>query len=1323
MRLLIKYVIIVLFVLIPGFTLATESYSLSKIGYPQGLSNSAVLSVFRDNEGFMWFGTYDGLNRYDGKKMDVYRADPNRENRLLNNVIYKVSPAEQGNLWISTSTGINLLSLRKEAVMDSYEIFNDEYALYSNRKGTTWMINDGNLFYYDYTKDKFNLISHLEHFFNRKLPFVDDKDNLWLFSSENNKVYRCHLDTIQVKEPTANMTPVVFHQKRIEYTSYQNGILGFIDEDKDLFLADLSRNTKIYIRNVADLMARYGIINGIVSFHEDIILSFVQNGLIKLDASDHYSETVIDQSIRIFSIYKDPEQDIIWVATDGHGVMAYSRKNSLASHLMFSQLQHKIVRQVRSIYTDKQGDLWFGTKGDGLVRVEKYEQSKMDDEQLLRATSVYFPNSKRRISDYNRGTSEYQVFGIIPSRFRDILWIGSADAPALSYYDYQKDKVVALEGDIMHIERIHQVYEQNDSTLWITSSGMGFQQIILEEEGTSLKVKRSRRINIVKGKTKVNDFFPMVAEGDSVLWLGSRGMGLVRYSLERNDYDVFHIGYEEFPTINDILCIHKKGDDFYLGTVSGLVRARFDEKGMGNFTCVARYKGMLNDMVHGILEDENGFLWLSTNKGLVKYNTNNSTFHTYYYSNGLQIGEFSDDAFYQSEYTGKLYFGGIDGLLNLEQEAIKEVEYHTGIRFYNLSLGLKSVPFYDYYNEARNTLVFKGIQTSLSLSFGALDYIEGDNFEYSYKLEGGKQTDWSAFSSNNTVKFNSLSYGHYTLMVRYKKDVSDVEYKTYSLHIHVLRPWYLTPWAFVAYFIGFLVLAVYGFYLARKYYRREKLVKELMKYEMEKSDMHNACARFRDLATSFSTIYRQCGEMQRLPNLPSEVRQLLDTTHETILSFAFRAEGGPDIKTFIDDYIPQNLPVYEEVSVKDLSDELIRMFIYKGQEDLSSLTVVVSDDLKVSLPKHALGYILYYLYSRSLETEEQMQVEAEVESSSLVLHVSVSESLIPEVVEEKKMEGEALKGDFSDYLYRWLYTYALRALRAQIEQKDTEMVLRIPMLPLNSVGQISTEKAKKTVLLLEDKNELAWMVADMLGGEYEVHCVSTTQEAFSYLRKNSPDVFLADTLIYLNKEDKFLEYIESNKGLLMRTIFVPMLTWNSAFLLHRELLRLVDGFVVMPYNLLFIREIVTLSLNRREKNPEVLVELPGQKEFVCETVEQANFVKRLMQILDANLDKENLNTAFIAEQMNISLRQYYRKFKEVSTLSSTDFIKKYRIERAARLLVETDSSVQEIIGTVGIQSRSYFYKEFAARFGCTPKVYKKTMQDANPSEAPDSAAH
>ena len=1294
---------------------AENPYTLSKIGYAQGLSNSAVLSLFRDYKGFMWFGTYDGLNRYDGKHMDVVRTGDKGVSQLLNNTIYQVNAARNGCLWISTSMGVNRLSIIEHKVVESHEIFNDEYKLYANRKGDTWLFKRGSLYFYDYEKQKFQLVTIPERFFNRNLPFVDEQGGLWLFSSDDEQVFRYTVDATNGATPEAILNKIPLHKKRIIYTSYQHGILGFVDESHDLFLVELGRKTKIFIRNVDDLMKRYGTINGIVSFHGDIILSFMQNGLIKLTASKHYQESVIDRSLRIFSIYNDPEQDIVWVATDGQGVMSYSQKNSLAKHLMFSDLQDKIARPVRSIYTDNQGDLWFGTKGDGLIRVPGYEkESNVDD--ALASASVYFPGIKHSISTYDRGTMEYQVFGIVPSRFRNGFWICSSDAPALSFYDYKKDQLIAIPGDYMGVSKIHQVYEQNDTTLWVTSSGNGLQKLVLHDTVGGTHVKRSHHIHITKKNTKVDDYFPMEVEGDSVLWLGSRGMGLVRFSMDTEKYVVFNLGTDGASPLNDILSIHRSDDCLYLGTVAGLISARFDNDKLGTFACLDRHKGLVNDMIHGVLEDHEGILWLSTNKGLVKYNPKNVTFHTYYYSNGLKIGEFSDDAFYKSPYTEKLYFGGINGLLSLDKENKDETSYQPDVRFYNLTLGVKQVNINHYYDKKANALVFEGRQPSLTLTFSALDFIDGDNFEYSYRLEGSDNEEWTAFRPDNFAKFNALPFGKYTFHVRYKRDVLDTVYKSYSMHMHVLRPWYLSIWAIFVYVVLIVVLSFYGFILARKYYRREKLVKELMRHELRKEDMHKATARYHEVSSSFINVYRMCGQLLRTPGLSDECRKMLDITHETILSCAFRAEGGPDFQAFVDDYLPNTLPVYEELAVKCLSDELVRMIIYRGQEDLSSLSIDIPDELKVALPKHMLGYILFFLYIRSLQTKEIMRVGASMESAHLVLDVSLSDALSVEFLDSRKDNVEVSYNDFSSYLYRWLYTYAIRALHVQVEWREGGMILTIPMLPISTIkSQSAVGKDKKSVLLLEDKSEMAWLVSDLLEEDYEIHSVSTAQEAFSYLKKNSPDVFLADTMIYLNQEQKFLEYVESNKGLLMGTVFIPMLTWNASMLSYKDLSRLADGFVVIPYNILFLKEVLRLSMNRAAKTPDALVEMPGQKEFICESADQANFVKKLMQILDENLDKEDLNTAFIAEQMNISLRQYYRKFKEVSTLSSTDFIKKYRIERAARLLVETDSSVQEIIESVGIQSRSYFYKEFAARFGCTPKSYQKQMLAAKQS--------
>lgn len=171
------------------------------------------------------------------------------------------------------------------------------------------------------------------------------------------------------------------------------------------------------------------------------------------------------------------------------------------------------------------------------------------------------------------------------------------------------------------------------------------------------------------------------------MWLGSRGMGLIRFNFHTEAYKVYLLGGKDKFAINDILAICPDNNRLYLGTVSGLVQLEFDQRNNPVVFCIGKEQGFLNDMIHGILKDENGFLWLSTNKGLVKYNPTNHAFHTFYYTNGLQIGEFSDDAFYQCAQTGDLFFGGTDGILFLEKERMNKVENQSSISFYGLEIG------------------------------------------------------------------------------------------------------------------------------------------------------------------------------------------------------------------------------------------------------------------------------------------------------------------------------------------------------------------------------------------------------------------------------------------------------------------------------------------------------------------------------------------------------------------------------------------------------------------------------------------------------------
>lgn len=1234
---------------------ASDEYSLQKIDNNQGLSHSAVLSIFQDEWGLMWFGTYDGLDNYDGHTMEVYRTDETDQKQLLNNVIYDVDAADDHCLWISTNKGINRFSLKKRCVTETYEQFSSEYQLVSNRKGVTWVLDHGKLYWYDTEKGDFSEGYRVEKPFRENFSFVDDKDYLWLFSSQDNSICRYKAErTKEDEEVTYSMVRANIHPVQIEYAFYQNGILSLVDKQMDLYIFDIERNTKVYIRNIAKLVKEYGNIEGIVSFYDDIVIAFIQNGLVRLEAANQYRESFIDRNLRIFSIYEDPMQNTIWIGTDGRGVVACSKKKSMSTQLMFSQMQGKITRQVRSIYTDSLGNLWFGTKGDGLIRVEHYEDYA--DEGFSSAPiSVYFPRDKKSLHNYERGSSEFQIFGITPSRYASRLWIGSAEKPGLSYYDYQRDAVIPLEGNTEALEKVHWLYEENDSTLWMTTSGNGVCKVVLgKEKNGTLTARRTRQfIFKLDDGREVSDFFPLWQDCDSLIWLGSRGRGLVKFNIRTETYTIYQPGQESKRSTNDILSIYRKNGKFYLGTVSGLVCMTLNEKGRAEFSCIGKEQGLLNDMIHGILEDEEGFLWLSTNKGLVKYNPENNVFHTYYYSNGLRIGEFSDDAFHKCRYTGKLFFGGINGLLYLEKTGVNEAEHYPELCFRKLTLGMETANFYDHYNEETHTLTLKGSSLSFSLSFVAPDFVDGNNFEYSYRLEGRKATEWSAFSPEPVAIFNELPYGDYTLRVQYKKDAFDSEYPSFPLHISILPPWYLTPWAYTAYFLVFMILLGYAVLLARKYFRRERLIRQLMKHET-------------------------------------------GVSWETDMS--------------LDSYLPATLETGGETHLKELSDAVLHRLIEEGMDNLSDIHTDINEDLHVTLPSFALGYILHFLYARALRDKVSARLSASIEEGVLSLRWQVPDAYTEKLLSEKDEEIPAKTAEinFNLCLHRWLYEYALKAMKVSVTCEQGNGICYL--FPVQEDTRWAEQANKKKLLLLENKIEIVWLVENMLSDIYTVQCVHTLKEAFDALRQDMPDVFLADTLIYLKEEQKFMEYVNANKGLLARTAVVLMLTWKAADLLHRRFMGLVDSFVVMPFSILFLREIVDMAVRRVSDDKNAILTTlsePIPKEKASPSPEQTEFMEKLTAIVEENLDTEDLGASFLAEKMFLSPRQFYRKFKEINGISPTDFIKNYRLEKAAHLLTETNISITEVVSEVGIVSRSYFYKEFFYKFGMTPKEYRQ----------------
>ena len=302
------------------------------------------------------------------------------------------------------------------------------------------------------------------------------------------------------------------------------------------------------------------------------------------------------------------------------------------------------------------------------------------------ATTVYSPVGRQDASSYTRWNREFQAYSLKQSRYMDGFWIGSGD-PGLFYYSFEDKALHSVENLPAQPTEIHGIYEENDSVLYVVTAGSGFHKLILEKQAGTIRFKSQKSYHFFHGQREITMFYPMLPEGDSILWLGSREKGLVRFDKRTEEYKVISLKEMLHKSVDDVLSLYRTKEGLlYVGTTSGLVCLNSNGKQM-KATYIGREQGLLNDMIHGVLEDENGLLWLGTNRGLIKYNPINGSSHAYFYSAGVQIGEFSDDAYYMCPYTQELFFGGIDGLLYLDKEVQAAPEFYPDILLRKLTVG------------------------------------------------------------------------------------------------------------------------------------------------------------------------------------------------------------------------------------------------------------------------------------------------------------------------------------------------------------------------------------------------------------------------------------------------------------------------------------------------------------------------------------------------------------------------------------------------------------------------------------------------------------
>lgn len=1343
---------ICLFLLSVFVTFALHAYNLRQLSSKDGLSNSAIQSICQDNDRFMWIGTVDGLNVYDGVDINIFKPGIDSSTPLSSNLIEEVREGEDGIIWINTNHGLNRYN-KKTREIECYDQFEGKYYLAKTETNEIFVVHeDHTIAYYDKRNKQFASIPYPSLIKNNiQRVFIARSNVLWMVTNRG----IIHRASISMSSAFPTITPLddFRHECGVRYAFMEGSRVYFIDEKGFFFEIEMETQKKSLVMNLGKELEERGIVSSIVKDKEDYLVAFQTNGLIRLQNTPEnllkYKVENIDIYCGVFCLYKDKKQDIVWIGTDGQGVYMYTRDLFSIRSVTFEHLQYSIQKPVRALFWDRERNLWIGTKDDGILLVKDYRV-----EENIRSKEV------SHITTFNSSLTNNSIYAFGKSR-RNLLWIGG-DGPGLNYYSYKYKTVRRLEShDTEPILFVHAICEVNDSTLWLASVGAGIYKVIVGGSTDEPSVKSVKRFTFGKDDMSYNYFFAACQESDSVLWFGNRGYGLRRLSLGREVFDEVRLYKKNIRTINDILSLYQDSrGNLWAGTSFGVLKLLHynTAEGKAAFDNYNEIEGLPNNTIHGILEDNRGDLWVSTNGGVVRFDREEENFHVYNRKTGLNVFEFSDGAYLKDERTGVLFFGGTNGFVTISPD-IHETEefvpelFFTGLRIYEKEYNLND--FLSTYNN-KEYLQLRHDQNFFSLSFIALDYINGQNCKYFYKL-GGANTQWIDNGYSNVVNFTNITPGEYTLQVKCNNGNLTTDVR--SLVLVVLPPWYMTKWAYGGYVLLLAAVVFAGVQLVRRRYRRkrESIIEKMN--QQQKEEIYESKLRFftnitHEFSTPLTLIYGPCDRIIAYEKSDNFIRKYagvikknterLNSLIQELIEFR-RIETG------------HKACVIERLDISALVREIADSFAELAETRSIEYTAEVEPELSWNSDKGCLTTILTNLLSNAFKyTPEGGKIKVAVRPApGGVLEMTISNTGkginkedIPYIFDRyrvlenlemqtqrgffsrnglglaicynlvKLLEGEinvsSVPDEFTEFRVTLPEKEMVEAKDENVRRETSVQPLSVPVeQPVAEMESVSRERAKPAIFVVDDDAEMRWFVSETLNKHYHVIGVDDPLAVPALLESEQPQLIISDIMMPGIDGITLLKQLKADR----RTAHIPFVLLSAKNTPEEQTEGIAAGaeaYIVKPFNVGYLQSLVERLIQRQSdlkdyyRSPISAFEFADGR-FIHK--ENKEFFQKIVSVIDRNFSNADFATEELAKELGLSSRQLYRKLKEITDETPATLIKEYRLAVVEKLLLTTQHSVDEIMYKAGFNHRGSFYRLFSLKYGMTPGKYRESKTE------------
>lgn len=1347
--------------LLSFFTLvifANQPYHFSHLSVKDGLSQLNVTSIYQDRLGYIWFGTRNGLNKFNGNSFEIYWHHADDPHSISNNVISCITEDAEGNLWIGTENGVNKLDRNKNEFQRYYvdpqannSIRNRITSLCTDRQGTVWIGSASGLFAYVPGENRLKNRSPKELKSNWINDLAERDNKLYIASSNTGLlVYDLHKQQID-RQFHPDSLPVPSRIRKIH-----------IDRKGNIWLGN--HTDGIYV---------------IKHKTEEVVCYNTRNGL-------------SNNNVRCI---KESPSGEIWIGTfDGLNIL-----NPVTNRIRTYQYGTQGTLSHHSIYSilfDRMQTIWIGTYAGG----------------------VSYHNPYGHLFDfYNPNTFLNKTLGILgPAIEHDgILYIGAEGGGLIAFNlaqeTFQQYILPHSPGESMQ-SIIKTVYLDKNRILCGTSTGEVYEfnlhtrrfALIYHNNGQDpiYHISRSLSGQLIVGSISTNEGLVFISGTHSLspdiqTQFTVKGQAKVHFSsvicVCEISYDVFLIGTKDkglfcYDKMNHTLLSYNHTNGLTAKHISSILKDRSGriwvssmDGGLsefnittGEFTTYNEKSGLQSNQVCKMVEGSDNNLWISTLNGISRLDLRTRDIANYNKESGIQVQEFSPCAGLRLS-DNRIFFAGNNGFTlfnpndivtnpNIPPVVLDKLYINNNLVFPNGQEGVLQESI-----STQKRIVLNHNQTNITIEYCALNYIFNSKNQYSYKLEGF-DSDWNMVGNRRTAYYTNIPAGTYHFVVKGSNNDGIWNEQGATLEIVVLPPLWKTWWAYLIYCA--VAIALIAFII--RYFTEKKRLQNNIRLKQMEAEVHEEFYQERnrlftnfshELRTPLTLIMAPLEEFVRRTDLTDDIHyksQLMLRNAQRLLRIVNnlmdlqKNESGTmklqvsenDIIKFTHEAVTsfQELALYRNIHLKfkhsvsrqpmwfdwNLLEKVYFNFLsnaFKNVPDGGSVVVELSvrtlPELSGFVPAGLNNYkdteIRYLTVSiqdngvgiapNELEKifRPFYQVAQNEHSKS---GTGIGLSLSKAIIEMHHGVVWADNAPGSGAVFQFVLPINKNGFDPEtiVESTKNEVVSFNVELPDTAFEADNSGRKQATVLVVEDNRDLNNYICSCLADKYNVIGVTNGEEALSKATYLLPNLIITDLMMPKMNGIELIRRLKKD----MNTSHIPiiMVTAKTGTDNIKEGYEAgADEYITKPFDASILKTRVDNIIQSREKLKELY-----SKNFSLEslgvdmTSVDEKFMQNLYATLQQNIANSELNLDAFCKELGLSKSNLYRKIKQITGYSPNEFIRNFRLETAAKMLKETDMTITEVYCAVGFNSLAYFSNCFKALYGVPPTEFKNKAE-------------